>query len=42
MNTFSVRVSELIEDRLELAAVIEPRLKVARLSRSRLRASTAR
>jgi transposase len=28
MNTFSVRVSELIEDRLELAAVIEPLLKV--------------
>src|SRR5499433_2238310 len=42
MNTFSVRVSELIEDRLELAAVIESRLKVARLSSSRLRASTAR
>ncbi len=27
MNTFSVRVSELIEDRQELAAVIEPLLK---------------
>ena len=42
MNVFSVRAAELVADRPELTAAVEPLLKALRLSNGRLRTSTAR